>query len=271
MDPFIFTRQTAAFVALLCVVELVAFVVFPILSLVFAALGLAMLLLVWFRAGLRTSKWLWLNPVDVPLTEAEGAVAVSAAVFIVAGLLVIGHEGTRFAAGKRDLLTGYVWQFIRPVEFSRPPFETHSTSYSDRDTQQRLKDALAKAGVPFKLEKKDGKEFITWAEEHTRAVEDIVRKLDDRPSPGKRSVSFQTPELQQAYKQWLKKRGIAFEVVRAHDREFVTWKDGTDDLPMEFMKERSAACDGKASAKADGKAPTKGDGKADGKDAKPPC
>jgi len=250
-EPFIFTRQTAAFLGVLCALELLVVLVFPLLSIVFAVLALALLVVVWFKAGLRTAKWLWWRPAAAPLTQAEGAIAVSAAVLVAAGVLMTGYEGIRFMSGKTDLLTGYVWWHLRQgAEEPRPrprPAGTRGTSYSNRDMQQALKDELAKASIPYMLETRDGGEFIFWTEEHDAAVEEIKRKLHEGPPDG-RSVSFENAATQEEFKQWLLKRGTAFEITKTGAREFVSWKEGPADLPMQFMKERAAPCERNAAA-----------------------
>ena len=246
-EPFIFTRQTAAFLGVLCALELLVVLVLPLLSIVFAVLALALLVVVWFKAGLRTAKWLWWRPAAAPLTQAEGAIAVSAAVLVAAGVLMTGYEGIRFMSGKTDLLTGYVWWHLRQgAEEPRPrPAGTRGTSYSNRDMQQALKDELAKASIPYMLETRDGGEFIFWTEEHDAAVEEIKRKLHEGPPDG-RSVSFENAATQEEFKQWLLKRGTAFEITKTGAREFVSWKEGPADLPMQFMKERAVPCEKKA-------------------------
>jgi len=249
-EPFTFTRQTAAFLGLLCALELLVVLVFPLLSLVFAVLALALLIVVWLKAGLRTRKWLWWRPAAALLTQAEGAIAVSAAVLVTAGVLVTGYEGIRFTSGKTDFLTGPIWWHLRqsaeaPQQVPVRTRGTRGTGYSNRDIQQALKDELAKASIPYMLETRDGGEFIFWTEEHDAAVEEIKRKLHEGPPDG-RSVSFENAATQEEFKQWLLKRGTAFEITKTGAREFVSWKEGPADLPMQFMKERAVPCEKKA-------------------------
>jgi len=143
-EPFIFTRQTAAFLGVLCALELLVVLVFPLLSIVFAVLALALLVVVWFKAGLRTAKWLWWRPAAAPLTQAEGAIAVSAAVLVAAGVLMTGYEGIRFMSGKTDLLTGYVWWHLRrDAEAPQPrPASTRGTLIPSTSRRSRARDLL---------------------------------------------------------------------------------------------------------------------------------
>jgi len=92
---------------------LVIVLAFPLISVIFGAAAAALLVLVWVKTGMRTGKWLWWNPVAVPLTQIEGAFMLSAALLFCAGVLVIGYEGIRLASGEKELLTGYVWQHMR--------------------------------------------------------------------------------------------------------------------------------------------------------------
>ena len=130
MDPFRFTRQTIAFLGVLAGVELAIFLLFPTAIIALAAMAALLWVFVWFKTGLRARKWLWWNPVAVPLTQIEGALALSAALMLSSGILVAGYEAIRFASGERELLLGYVWRYLRPAEVSSPP--TGSSSVTPR-------------------------------------------------------------------------------------------------------------------------------------------
>src|SRR5574341_1104820 len=112
MHPFTVTRQTITFLGFLALLELALVLVFPAASVLLGAVALLLIVLVWVKAGLRTRKWLWWNPVAVPLTQAEGAAALSAALLFCAGILVAGYEAARYASGERDLLTGYAFRYM---------------------------------------------------------------------------------------------------------------------------------------------------------------
>ena len=223
---------------------------FPLISVIFGAAAAALLVLVWVKTGMRTGKWLWWNPVAVPLTQIEGAFMLSAALLFCAGVLVIGYEGFRLASGEKELLTGYIWQHMRSGEPSRRPIGSRSVNYSDPAMQQQLKDELANAGIPYQLETTDGKEHVVWTPEHNAAVDEIQRKIVAGPSAGGRNVHFGDAATQQEFKDWLIKRGIPYEIVITRGDEFVVWKEGSKDLAMQFMKERSVPCPGDAAASA---------------------
>jgi hypothetical protein len=255
VDQFSFTRQTAAFLGILAVLELAFVLVFPAVSVLFGALAVPLVILVCVKAGIRTRKWLWWNPAAVPLTQAEGAIVLAAVLFFSAGILVTGYEAIRFASGERDLLTGYAFRHMLRSQPSSPPLGSRSSSYSDTAMQQRLKDELTKAGIPYALDVRDGREFIKWSVEHNAAVEDIQRRKVDTMFSGGRNASFPDPAQRQEFTDWLTQRGIPFEIVTSGGKEFVVWDRGPNDLVRQFMEgRRSADCPPGAAASASGKA-----------------
>ena len=256
MDAFRFTRQTAVFLAVLGTVELIVVLVFPMLALVLAVLALVLLVVIWLKTGLRARKWLWWNPAAVPLTQAEGALAVSGALLLAVGLLVTGYEAIAFTMGSRTLLSGVAWQLIRPPHDTPRPLAMgmRGSHYSDPDRQKSLKDALTRAGIPYTLDTQDGKEFVHWPPEHDKAVEQIKGSLHGDPAPGKHSIAFENAATHEEFKLWLVERRIPFEVIEMPDKKkYVAWKDAPRDLAIQFLKERAAAsCDEQATRPADG-------------------
>jgi len=253
MDQFNITRQTITFLALLAVLELAIVLVFPFVSVVFGAFAVLLVVLVWLKAGIRTRKWLWWNPVAVPLTQVEGTIALSAVLFFSVGVLVTGYEAIRFASGEKNVLTGYAFRHMLRSPPS-PPLGSRSSSYSDPAMQQRLKDELAKAGIPYALDVTDGKEFIKWPVEHNAAVEDIKRRRVDTLFSDNRNASFPDPALRQEFTDWLTQRNIPYEIVNSTSGEFVVWEKGPNDLVRQFMEGRSVDCAPSAAASASGKA-----------------
>jgi hypothetical protein len=254
MEPFSITRQTIAFLGILAAFELAVVLVFPLVAVVFGALAALLLLMVCVKAGRRTRKWLWWNPVAVPLTQFEGAIVLSAALLLATGILVIGYEAIRFASGERNMLTGYAFRhMLREAPASRP-VSTRAVSYSDPAMQKRLKDELDKAGIRYALEIEDGKEFIKWSAEHNTAVEDIQRRRVDAMFSGGHNASFPDPALRKEFTDWLTRRGIPYEVVTSSGMEFVVWDKGERDLVRQFMEERPAGdCPPGATPSASGK------------------
>lgn len=215
-----------------------------------------LIVIVWLKAGIRTRRWLWWNPVAVPLTQAEGAITLSAVLLFSIGILVIGYEAVRYASGDRSVLTGYAFRHMVSSKSSDRPVSTRATSYSDPAMQQRLKDELAKAGIPYELEVTDGRELIKWTLEHNAAVEDIKRKKVDRTYGDGRNASFPDPALRQEFTDWLTRKGIRYEIVTSSGgQEFVVWEEGPKDLVRQFMESRPTKdCAPEAAASTPGKA-----------------
>jgi len=257
MDAFTFNRQTLAFLGILAVLELLMVLVFPVLAIVSAVVAFILMVFVWLKAGIRTRKWLWWDLGNVPLTQVEGAIAVSSALLFGCGVLVGGIEAVRYASGERTLLAGYAFRHM--LRESKPdvptkPVGMRGTHYSSPDMQMALKADLLKAGIPFKVETTDGKEFVLWAPEHDAAVEKIQRRVHESPSPTGHSVHFDKPETREAFKMWLLKQRIPFEIVEMRGKEYVTWKEGPKELAMQFLKEHYRPCPEEAAARDSGKA-----------------
>jgi hypothetical protein len=68
-----------------------------------------------------------------------------------------------------------------------------------------------------------------------------------------RTVHFDKPATQQAFKEWLARRGIAYETTTRLGKEYVTWKDGPRELAMEFLKEHYRPCPEEAASRDSGK------------------
>jgi hypothetical protein len=125
---------------------------------------------------------------------------------------------------------------------------TSQTHYGDAGTQKAFKDALDKAGIPYKLEtRKGGEEFVGWTRAHDAAVLKIRRQVDGSDLPSGRSVSFDNAKLQKEFVAWLAGMGVKHETTNAHGREYVVW-EGPDNLAHRFMLERPSDCKKTAAA-----------------------
>jgi len=113
---------------------------------------------------------------------------------------------------------------------------------SNPDAQQRAKDALRDAGIPFSTEIRDGQEFITWPPAHNAAAEAVLGRTGREPFPGKRNAQFPDAALQKQFTQWLLKREIKHQVVRSYGQEWVVWDREAGDLVRQFMESRGADC-----------------------------
>jgi hypothetical protein len=60
--------------------------------------------------------------------------------------------------------------------------------------------------------------------------------------PKGRNASFADPAYQTKFKDWLTKKGIAYEIVSARGSEYVVWDEGPRDLVQEFSKQLQEPC-----------------------------
>lgn len=128
------------------------------------------------------------------------------------------------------------------------PSSASSVSYSDPKTQQRLKDELARAGIPFTTSTGEGREYVNWPREHSAAVARIQEGLH-----GPRGVHFGSAAFQKDFLDWLAKRKIKSFVVQHDGKDYVTWDDPRQPKEMmdAFIAERASNCGpDKAKAKA---------------------
>jgi len=65
--------------------------------------------------------------------------------------------------------------------------------------QQAFKDALDKAGIRYKLETREGKEFVGWSRAQDDAVRKVQRQVEGAELQPGRSVAFDDPELQKEF------------------------------------------------------------------------
>lgn len=230
MEPFRLDRQAKVFLAVLVVLALALVPLAPFASLAFGALSVVVLCIVFLISLVRNRRL-------GPLSQAQGALAVSAAVFAVAGALVIAYATVMLGAGNAMMLSHAMLPF-RSGDGPRPVGD-RSVWYSDADKQQQLKEELAKAGIPFKVETREGKEYVKWSQEHDAAAEAIAVKLRDGPFPNGRQTRFQDPQMQKAFADWLTAKGVRHETVKQHGEDWIFW-DGGENLAHEFMTTRPA-------------------------------
>lgn len=245
MEPFRFTRQAIAFVAFVGAVAVIVAIAAPFGSIALGAVALVAIGVVLIKALLRARNW-W------PLTAVEGTVALSGLVLVAGALAVMAYALVGLGAGNPlRMMVG--WPYVDP---SRTGQRTRAVSYSDPSRQQRLKDALREAGIPFTVRMEDGKEFVGWAAEHDAAAEAIDRKVSQGPRPGQRSAQIPDAALHKEFTAWLTAKGIQHEVVQMQGKDWVAWDESAGDLVRQFMEGRSSAgCKGKVAVGKPGAAP----------------
>jgi hypothetical protein len=114
-----------------------------------------------------------------------------------------------------------------------------SVSYSNPETQQRLKDELAKAGIPFTSSTREGREYVSWPPEHNAAADKIQENLH-----GPRGIHFGSAQSQKDFVNWLAKRKIKSAIVRHEGNDYVTWDDprAPKEMMDAYIAERPSKC-----------------------------
>jgi hypothetical protein len=94
-------------------------------------------------------------------------------------------------------------------------------SYEDAERQERFKQALSTAGVPFKVVARErGQEFVEWEAQYSSEVE---RVQDSIFVPPGRSIRFDM-KTQSRFKEWLEHNGIPYRTLTEKDGEWVVWE-----------------------------------------------
>jgi hypothetical protein len=236
VSRFRFTAQAAAFLAVIAILAAALAASSPFAAMGLGALGVLLLPLIAVKAALRRRR-------GAPwrVTPAEAAVGLSSLVVAVAGAGVMLY----MVAGLG--LRGEVFfpVLFQPAGVPGERVGSRSVSYSDPDTHRRLKEELAKAGIPFSVRTRDGKEWISWSAEHKAVAEAIEQKVREGPLPLDRGVFFSDAEQRQRFMAWLDRKGIKHELVRHEEREHVVFDAGARGLSsvmQEYLAERSAEC-----------------------------
>jgi hypothetical protein len=99
---------------------------------------------------------------------------------------------------------------------------SESVSYSDTADQERFKQALVSAGVPFDIvTEQRGQEFVRWDARYSAQVERITDSIFLPPG---RSIRFDA-ERQYRFKAWLEKNGIPYRTMIEDGGEYVVWEE----------------------------------------------
>jgi hypothetical protein len=228
MEQFKFTPQAIAFLSVVAVLAIAVTVLAPLAAVALGALAVVLLPLIWLKAAIRSGK------IVTPFTAVEGAIALSALLLVGAGISVTGYVMWRIGTGHAVSLAGAMLPGIRPG----PPVGSKSVHYSDPDRMQRLKDELAKAGVPYTVQNREGKEFIAWPAQHNATAEAIDEKLRNKPWPNNRNAFFKDPDLRKQFTDWLTEKGIKHETVMTHGEPYIVWEESGGDAAKDFMTQR---------------------------------
>ncbi len=197
-------------------------------------LAVAALFGVWFRVGIRTGRWFWLDPRSA-FTQGEGVVWISALVvfvpvitLVVLGSAMVHLPTSEPASVARDL---NLYEGDRGVSHSNP------------ETQRRLKLALQAAGIPHHVKERHGQEFIMWSRVHDEAARKIENEIQAGPLASGRNVSFGDPEDQRRFIDWLGGEKIGHEIVMSEGKPFVVWAADHPDALERFRQVRTPECE----------------------------
>jgi hypothetical protein len=196
MEPFRLTRQTIASISLVCAIAVIVAIAAPFGSIALGGAGLLTLATVLVKALLRGRNWR-------PLTAVEGTLALSSAILVLASVAVIAYAIARIGTEHLHMMIGWP-HFAQP----REQIGQRSVHYGDPDLQQRVKDALGDAGIPFSTRTRDRQEFITWSPEHNAAAQAVIDRVQEPRLPDRRNVHFPDPAQQKEFTDWLTGNGI---------------------------------------------------------------
>lgn len=234
MELFSLNRQAFAFLIVIAVTAGLMVLLSPFLLLALGGLSAVVLIVVWLRTVVRGRN------VIAPFGAAEGALALSALLFVIGGAMAGGMMVARVGLPESFSLFRAMLPFDSTPKGAR--IGSRSVSYSDPDTQQRLKDELARAGVPFTTEAREGKEYVAWPREHDTVAEAVQKRIHEGPFPGGRNGHFPDAKLQKDFTDFLKRKGVRHEVVKTRGEDWVYWEATPDDLVKEFMTRRGVDC-----------------------------
>jgi hypothetical protein len=234
LETFALNRQALAFLAVIAVLVLTMVFLSPFLLFFLGGLGVLLLLAVWLKAALRVRN------VAPAFGAAEGALALSALLFVIGGAAAGGLMVARVGYGESFSLFRAMLPVGSPP--SSAPRSTRSVRYPDPDTQERLKQLLAKAGVPFTVEQRSGEEWIGWPAQYNAAAEAVQEKVQNAVPNGRNVFFPNEPQRQKEFTDWLTRKGIKYETVREHGREMIVWEEGVQDPVKQFMAERGDNC-----------------------------
>lgn len=113
---------------------------------------------------------------------------------------------------------------------------SESISFADEKQQAAFERGLTDAGIPFKIEMRDGMRHAVWTPEHAQAAGQVKLSIVGEPLPADRHIAFAPPERQEEFKSWLREQGIPFTTRVSRDREYVIWYEAHTDKVTSWEK-----------------------------------
>jgi hypothetical protein len=108
-------------------------------------------------------------------------------------------------------------------------------SFNSPEEQAAFERGLSEAGIPFKVEIKEGVRYATWSGEHSSAANRVRTTVLGVPLPPGRHISFSPSEHQEKFKSWLSENAISYTTKVSHGREYVIW-DEADSIKVKSWK-----------------------------------
>jgi hypothetical protein len=239
-DRFKFSASTLATLAVVVAVAIGLSIASPWGVMVLMLLALAALFAVWFKAGIRTGRWLWVDP-RAALNQVEGGVWLSAVVVLVPAIALMVFA---------SLLANMAPSELPSISFGKVPIEDErGISYSNPDTQQRFRRALEAANIPHRAYERQGKEFIAWSRQHDEAVQKIDNLMWQSPLPSGRNVWFSEPTQQKRFTDWLSEQKISYEIVTSDGKPYVVWDETGGDALERYRQVQPMDCERKKTNK----------------------
>ena len=206
----------------------------PFALMVLGGVGVLLLVALWLKAAIRARR------LAGPFGPIEGAIALSSLLMVVGAAAVSGWMVARLGLGQAVSLGGAMLPGVASSGGRQVGWR--SVWYSNAETQQRLKDDLAKAGIPFKTRMEGGKEYVSWPPEHDAAADRIQEQARNADQP--RGIHFGSSDMQKEFVAWLAKRRIKSDIVVRDGQEYVTWDDPAEPKVMmdAFIAARPSKC-----------------------------
>ena len=241
-DRFKFSASTLATLAAVVSVAIGLSIASPSGVMVLMLLALAALFAVWFKAGIRTGRWLWVDP-RAALNQVEGGVWLSAVVVLVPVTALVGFA---------SLLTNMAPSEPPSISFGEVPLQNErAVNYSNPEMQQRFRRALEAANIPHRTYERQGKEFVAWSRQHDEAVQKIDALILQGPLPSGRNVWFSEPTQQKRFTDWLSEQRISYEIVTSDGKPYVVWDETGGDALERYRQVQTMDCERKKTNKAE--------------------
>jgi hypothetical protein len=104
---------------------------------------------------------------------------------------------------------------------TEPKTLSEGVSYGNTEDQERFKQALTTARIPYDVTVQNNKESIYWDVSYSKAVEKVKDSLF---VPSGRNISLDEQD-QPRFKAWLEQRKIPYRTMIENKREYIVWEE----------------------------------------------